>query len=73
MPTNDSEQQFETILVTNFRNMHQYEEGVSDDFNKNYALYKERVKRFILSTQNHKVDNTAYYAIEIAERYFFLN
>ena len=59
MPTDTSEKQLETILVSYLRDKHQYEEGVSDDYNKNYALDTERVKRFLLSTQKQKVENTA--------------
>ena len=49
MPTNTSEKQLETILVSYLRDQHQYEEGASDDYNKDYALDTERVKRFLLS------------------------
>jgi type I restriction enzyme R subunit len=71
MPTNTSEKQLETILVSYLRDQHQYEEGVSDDYNKQYALDTERVKRFLLSTQKQKVENTACFASEVSERKFF--
>ena len=71
MPTNTSEKQLETILVSYLRDKHGYEEGVSDDYNKNYALDVERVKRFLLSTQKQKVENTACFASEVSERKFF--
>ena len=71
MPTNTSEQQLETILVSYLRDQHRYEEGVSDDYNKDYALDTERVKRFLLSTQKQKVENTACFASEVSERKFF--
>lgn len=71
MPTNTSEKQLETILVSYLRDQHQYEEGVSDDYNKQYALDTERVKRFLLSTQKQKVENTGCFANEISERKFF--
>lgn len=71
MPTNTSEKQLETILVSYLRDQHGYEEGVSDDYNKNYALDTERVKRFLLSTQKQKVENTACFASEVSERKFF--
>ena len=71
MPTNTSEKQLETILVSCLRDQQGYEEGVSDDYNKNYALDTERVKRFLLSTQKQKVENTACFASEISERRFF--
>ena len=71
MPTDTSEKQLETILVSCLRDRHHYEEGVSEDYDKNYALDAERVKRFLLSTQKKKVDNTACFASEVSERKFF--
>lgn len=71
MPTNVSEKQLETILVSYLRDVHQYEEGVSEDYNKDYALDTARVKRFLLSTQKKKVENTGCFANEISERKFF--
>ena len=71
MPTDTSERQLETILVSYLRDKNGYEEGVSDDYNKNYALDTERVKRFLLSTQKQKVENTACFASEVSERKFF--
>lgn len=71
MPTNVSEKQLETILVSSLRDRHGYEQGVSEDYNKDYALDTERVKRFLLSTQKQKVENTACFANEISERKFF--
>lgn len=71
MPTNTSEKQLETILVSCLRDRHHYEEGVSEDYNKDYALDTERVKRFLLSTQKQKVENTACFASEVSERKFF--
>ena len=71
MPTNVSEKQLETILVDYLREVHQYEQGVSEDYNKDYALDTARVKRFLLSTQKKKVGNTACFASEVSERKFF--
>ena len=71
MPTDTSEKNLETILVNYLRDIQGYEEGSSEDYNKNYALDTERVKRFILSTQKEKVENTACFASESSERKFF--
>ncbi len=71
MPTDVSEKQLETILVSYLRDVHQYEQGVSEDYSKDYALDTARVKRFLLSTQKKKVDNTGCFASEISERKFF--
>ena len=71
MPTNTTEKQLETILVNYLRDQHKYEEGVSDDYNKEYALDTERVKRFLLSTQKQKTENVVCFANELSERKFF--
>ena len=71
MPTNISEKQLETILVDYLREVHQYEQGVSEDYSKDYALDTARVKRFLMATQKKKVDNTACFASEVLERKFF--
>ena len=72
MPTIVSEKQLETILVEYLRDVHKYEQGVSDDYSKDYALDTARVKRFLLSTQKQKVENTGCFASEISERKFFM-
>ena len=71
MTTDTSEKNIETILVSYLRDVHGYEEGVSENYNKDYALDAERVKRFILSTQKKKAENTACFASEMSERKFF--
>lgn len=55
MVTDTSEKNLETILVSYLCDAQGYEEGTSEDYNKNYALDTERVKRFILSTQKRKL------------------
>lgn len=71
MPTDISEKELETILVSYLRDHQGYEEGVSSDYNKEFGLDMERVKRFILSTQKEKVKNTACFASPTEERKFF--
>ena len=71
MTTDTSEKNLETILVSYLRDVQGYEEGLSENYNKDYALDTERVKRFILSTQKKKVENTACFASEVSERRFF--
>lgn len=71
MPTDTSEKKLESILVSYLTDKQGYEQGVSDDYNKTFALDTERVKRFILSTQKQKVENTACFANENTERKFF--
>lgn len=71
MATDTSEKNLETILVSYLRDVQGYEEGLSENYNKDYALDTERVKRFILSTQKKKAENTACFASEVSERKFF--
>lgn len=71
MPTDISEKELETILVSYLRDHQGYEEGVSSDYNKEFGLDTERVKRFIISTQKEKVKNTACFASPTEERKFF--
>ena len=71
MTTDTSEKNLETILVSYLRDVHGYEEGVSENYNKDYALDTERVKRFILTTQKKKAENTACFSSEMSERRFF--
>ena len=71
MPTDVSEKQLETLLVDYLREVHQYEQGVSEDYSKDHALDTARVKRFLMATQKKKVDNTACFASEVSERKFF--
>lgn len=71
MTTDTSERNLETIIVSYLRDKQGYEEGISENYNKDYALDTERVKRFILSTQKKKVENTACFSSEISERKFF--
>ncbi len=71
MTTDTSERNLETIIVSYLRDKQGYEEGISENYNNDYALDTERVKRFILSTQKKKVENTACFSSEISERKFF--
>ena len=71
MPTDISEKGLETILVEYLRDKQGYEQGVSDDYKKQYGVDTERVKRFILSTQKEKTVTTGCFAHDNEERKFF--
>lgn len=71
MPTDISEKELETILVSYLRDHQGYEEGTSSDYDKEFGLDTKRVKRFILSTQKEKVENTACFASPTEEHKFF--
>ena len=59
MHTDTSEKQLETILVNYLRDVHQYEQGVSEDYIKDYALDTARVKRFLLLKGNSSPNSTS--------------
>lgn len=44
MPTDISEKELETILVSYLRDHQGYEEGVSSDYNKEFGLWKIQCK-----------------------------
>ena len=71
MPTNVSEMNLEDTILAYLRDKQGYEEGTTNDYVKDYALDTERVKRFLLSTQKKKVENTACFSNAISERRFF--
>lgn len=71
MPSDTSEKGLEAIIVSYLTEKQGYEQGVSADYNKDFGLDTERVKRFLLSTQKEKVDNTACFASPTEERKFF--
>ena len=71
MPTDISEKGLEAILVEYLRDKQGYEQGVSDDYKKQYGVDTERVKRFILSTQKEKAVTTGCFANDNEERKFF--
>ena len=71
MPTNLSEMNLEETILAYLRDKQGYEEGTTSDYVKDYALDTMRVKRFLLSTQKQKVENTACFSSEISERKFF--
>ena len=71
MPTDISEKGLETFLVSYLRDKQGYEDGKSEDFNKDFALDTERVKRFITSTQLYKVKASLCFENEKNERQFF--
>ena len=71
MPTNTSEMHLEQLILAYLRDKQGYEEGDTSDYNKDFTLDTERVKRFLLSTQKKKVENTACFGNAISERRFF--
>ena len=72
MATTDiSEKGLETIIVDYLRDVNKYEQGVSEDYNKEFALDTARLERFLCETQPKKVQNTMCFANEFTKRKFF--
>lgn len=51
MPSNTKENGFETLIVNSLVNDNGYEQGVSAEYNKDYAIDEGRLFRFLQSTQ----------------------
>lgn len=71
MPTDTSEKGLETIITNYLRDVQGYEQGVSDDYEKAYALDCNRVERFLMATQPKKVESTACFASSTERNKFF--
>lgn len=72
MPTTDiTEKGLETIIVDYLRDVNGYEKGLSDDYDKTFALDTARLERFLRDTQLAKVQETMCFANEYERRKFF--
>ena len=67
MPTNISEMNLEDMILAYLRDKQGYEEGTTNDYVKDYALDTERVKRFLLSTQNRITGISTDHLFQIAK------
>ena len=59
-------------LIKTLRDTQGYEQGVSDDYVKEFGIDTERVKRFILSTQKEKVERMGCFDSASSERNFLM-
>ena len=72
MATTDiTEKGLETIIVDYLRDVNNYEQGVSDDYDKAYAIDTSRLERFLCDTQLKKVQETMCFANDFERRKFF--
>jgi len=55
MPTNIKENAFEAIIVDHLRGINGYEQGLSAEYNKDYAIDEGRLWRFLKETQPKKI------------------
>ena len=56
MPSNTKENGFETLIVDTLVNSNGYEQGVTTEYHKQYAIDEDRLFRFLLSTQKKAMD-----------------
>lgn len=55
MPTNTRENGFETLIVNHLRDVNGFEQGVTTEYNKDYAVDEGRLFRFLEKTQPEKL------------------
>ena len=55
MPTKMSERYLEDLIVEHLTGRNKYEQGQSEDYNKEYALDEGRLEQFLMATQPEKV------------------
>ncbi|MBR3294723.1 MAG: type I restriction endonuclease subunit R [Clostridia bacterium] len=55
MPSNTRENGFETLIVNSLVNDAEYEQGITTEYNKDYAIDEERLFRFLHDTQSDKL------------------
>ena len=56
MPSNTKENGFETLIVEYLIDNNGYEQGDTNEYNKEYAIDEDRLFRFLLSTQKKAMD-----------------
>ena len=56
MPSNTKENGFETLIVDTLVNSNGYEQGITTEYNKQYAIDEDRLFRFLMSTQKKAMD-----------------
>lgn len=71
MSTNITEKGFETLITDYLVTKNGYEQGRSDDYDKQYAIDVNRVERFLRATQLEKVESVRCFASESEKRKFF--
>lgn len=55
MPTNTTEQGFETLIINHLVNANSFEEGKNSDYNKDFAIDESRLIRFLEETQPNAI------------------
>ena len=71
MPSNTKENGFETLIVDTLVNSNCYEQGVTTEYNKQYAIDESRLFRFLLSTQKKAMDELHILDSELEKDSFF--
>ena len=71
MPSNTKENGFETLIVDTLVNSNGYEQGVTTEYNKQYAIDEDRLFRFLLSTQKKAMDELHILDSDLEKERFF--
>lgn len=70
MPTNLNEKSLEDLIVDYLTSQNHYEQGISDDYNRDYAIDEGRLRKFLETTQPEKVASSRIFATEVNRRRF---
>lgn len=70
MPTNMNERSLEDLIVNYLVDQNGYELGISNDYNKEYALDEGRLKKFLMETQQQKVVASRIFDTPVNQRRF---
>lgn len=70
MPTNLNEKSLEDLIVEHLTSQNHYEQGVSNDYDRDYAIDERRLREFLETTQPEKVASSRIFATEVNRRRF---
>lgn len=70
MPTNMNERSLEDLIVNYLVDQNGYELGISNDYNKEYALDEGLLKKFLMETQQQKVVASRIFDTPVNQRRF---
>lgn len=71
MVTKVNEKSLEDLIVNYLVEINGYEKGVSDDYNKEFAIDEKRLKTFLKETQNDIVEKSLIFENEVNRKKFF--
>ena len=71
MPSNTKENGFETLIVNSLVNEGGYEQGHTNEYNKDYAIDEGRLFRFLQDTQPDKLSELRIMDSDLEKEKFF--